>query len=588
MSLAQRSLTARIREAERVIDASGVVSKIEAAISAKAKRSGRPRELSVRTRLVGLLVVAEDGRVHLSRVVGLLNSLNAATAKRLGVQRANGITMRQVQHLFEVVTKALAGASEESATGSVVVGSVSGEGDAEAGGDDEQPTEGDEEKGEVAGRDDDRDVEIEEEEKVEEKVEEEGGEGEGDDDPSVAQQPRRVLDYTLFDEICAALVAASAHPETDRSRSVAVDGTSVDSWGTRRREEKDGFGGVVKVMVATDEDARWRPKGEASWKRPVFGYDLTVAASTKDLSGPDVPLAALSMRFRPANEDARQQALTTVSELYRRRGALGDVLVDREYTMSKDGADFLMPVRAMGGEPVFDLTGYQLGARGTQRGAIIIDGQPFSPSTPQALLMITPPEVTASVTELINYQRQIAIRAKYALVRHGSRKSDAQQTYQCPGSAGRLGCALQAPRRKAKLGLMPALLAPKTALPNSVCSKMFTTFSAEEIPHSQRELYGSREWYASYSRRNRVEGLFGVAKNEAGENLRRGNIRVRGLFKTGLLVALILSSTNLRLGRSFAKAAAAKVRAKRGRPVSRKMAKFKLAAASANAPPPTV
>ena len=121
-----------------------------------------------------------------------------------------------------------------------------------------------------------------------------------------------------------------------------------------------------------------------------------------------------------------------------------------------------------------------------------------------------------------------------------------------------------------------------------MCSKNFTTFHATDLPLSQRELYGTSRWYISYRRRNRVEGIFGNVKNEAVENLRRGSIRVRGLIKTGLLVALMVASTNLRLGVSWERQVALPPKVRRGRPAKRALlsyAKVALGVADANAPP---
>jgi hypothetical protein len=117
---------------------------------------------------------------------------------------------------------------------------------------------------------------------------------------------------------------------------------------------------------------------------------------------------------------------------------------------------------------------------------------------------------------------------------------------------------------------------------------MFTTFLATDLPLSQRELYGSKEWYFSYQRRNRVEGVFGNVKNEAVENLRRGSIRVRGLIKTGLMVALMMASTNLRLGASWERRVVTAPKVRGGRPTKRtplSYAQVALGVAQANAPP---
>ena len=75
--------------------------------------------------------------------------------------------------------------------------------------------------------------------------------------------------------------------------------------------------------------------------------------------------------------------------------------------------------------------------------------------------------------------------------------------------------------------------------------------AADELPLSQREQYGSFEWYVSMNRRNRVEGFFGNLKDRARANIRRGTIRVMGLVKTELLVAMAVASLNLRLGEKW-------------------------------------
>jgi hypothetical protein len=483
-----------------VIDASKLVKFLETRIAAQKQVAGRPREISVRTLLVALLLLAESGSMHLVRVPSMLNCLDTATRKRLGVVRADGITRRQVERLYNLIASALKGSQ-----------------------------------------------------------------------------------HAGFDAFCDLLLQATLDPACANTSSIAVDGTSVDSWG-RRHRIRDANGQIS--WVSSDPDAAWRRKSKDNpWKRPVFGFDLTVAVTIPEVSGPDVPLAARSMRFRPANSASVAMGRSVVREVARQQGVLSDVISDREYTSTIDGRDFVLPVRAIGGEPVFELTQNQLGARGTSHGAVMIDGHPFSPSTPPAFFLLTPPPPTAPWTDVQAYQQQVERRAKYAFVPHGSRKANGSQVFQCPASAGKLACPLVP---SSSMNLFPALLAPKSASPGSVCSKKYTTFQASDAPLSQRDLFGSAEWFASMSRRSRVEGFFGNVKNEACENLRRGSIRVRGLVKTGILVAFAVASTNLRLARSFAKRTP-KTRAKlRGRPRKTGVLMYKdvfTTDAAANAPP---
>ncbi len=171
--------------------------------------------------------------------------------------------------------------------------------------------------------------------------------------------------WDRFDQACTMLVSATVHDDALSARSIALDGTSIASWGTRRRRgsKKLGTKGGSTVQKEpdsafkiTDPDAAWRGKGIDKWKRPVFGDDLTAAVSVPEVDGGGVPLSAKSIRIRPANFKTLETALAVVSEVARIQGSLGDVLADREYTKSIDGKDFLLPVRALGGEPVFELT----------------------------------------------------------------------------------------------------------------------------------------------------------------------------------------------------------------------------------------
>jgi hypothetical protein len=508
------SIESKIRRAEVLLDQTKLDIDTVVEIDAMRKKSGRPSEISVRAMLVAMIVLAEDGALHLARVVRFLNSLDQPTLIRLGVHRNKPVTRRQVEHLFRVVMRA---------------------------------------KKRVAAN-------------------------------------TGVTKYEVLDAMADKALAASAHKDVKNSASIAIDGTTISSWGTNRRKKvvgKDGY--TVIERVSSDPDAKYRGKSEYSWKRPVFGYDLTGAVSIPDLDGDDVPLAMLSMRFRPATTTPTKMALSAAASVAKGNGRLGDVLVDREYTLSVDGKDFLLPIRAMGGEPVFDLTEAQRGARGTVRGAIVVDGHPFSPSLPKDLYNLVVPPVGATSEERRAYQEKVALRAKYALKVVGSPKSDGRQIYMCPAAAGQVKCSLMVPLRPVKRGTLPIFNTPSSVQPGSVCASAHTTFSALDLPLAQRDLYGSYQWFKSYNRRNRVEGFFGNLKNEATENLRPGSIRVRGGLETGFLTMLFVVATNFRLAERWDERTPAKKTAKRrGRPRSQVMPEYLAVALSAgrsNGPP---
>jgi hypothetical protein len=94
---------------EEVIDASGAASRIEAVRPAGA----RPRQLSARTLLLGMMIAAADSRpAHLTRVHQALTALPQEDKVRLGVVAAwrNGphlLTYRQTEYTFNLAAAAL-------------------------------------------------------------------------------------------------------------------------------------------------------------------------------------------------------------------------------------------------------------------------------------------------------------------------------------------------------------------------------------------------------------------------------------------------------------------------------------------------
>jgi hypothetical protein len=193
-----------------------------------------------------------------------------------------------------------------------------------------------------------------------------------------------------------------------------------------------------------------------------------------------------------------------------------------------------------------------------------------SASSPANLYKIPALPVQSMREEKKEHHKKTEARAFYALRPHGSRKSSGAWTMQRPAAAGNVLCPLQRAKGSSHFGALPLhpRRVPVNVSPGDVCATAYTTFEASEIPLSQRELYGTADWYFSYSRRNRVEGFFGNTKNEAVESLRRGSVRVLGGYKSGLLHLLMMAATNVRFARRWDEQVAkpATRRKKMGRP----------------------
>ena len=106
---------AKLRRLEAIVERSGIAPRIEALLPVGV----RPRQLSVRTLLLGMLLVACEGRpAHLSRVQEALLCLPEAEKRRLGVvaewkDGPHELTYRQVERTFSLVAGALAKAEPD-------------------------------------------------------------------------------------------------------------------------------------------------------------------------------------------------------------------------------------------------------------------------------------------------------------------------------------------------------------------------------------------------------------------------------------------------------------------------------------------
>jgi hypothetical protein len=103
------SVTDELSRSERILDTAGVCERIETLLPVGV----RPRQLQVRTLLVGMLLVAVDGRpAHLRRVHQALLALSETDQRRLGVLARwrdgwHRLTYRQTEYTFARVVGAL-------------------------------------------------------------------------------------------------------------------------------------------------------------------------------------------------------------------------------------------------------------------------------------------------------------------------------------------------------------------------------------------------------------------------------------------------------------------------------------------------
>ncbi|MFI2753319.1 hypothetical protein ACGIF2_07785 [Cellulomonas sp. P22] len=379
---------------------------------------------------------------------------------------------------------------------------------------------------------------------------------------------------------------ATLPADQQHTGSYAIDGSALSTWARQNRATPR------RPWLHPDPDAAWN--GKPSWGQHGhttgwFGYWLHGLVRVGEVGGADAPCLVERIELTPANADSRVAGVEVLTRMVADHEAADadaavpdrprrDVLADRAYTAETRRADdWIWPLWAMGFTSVHELTVHQLGhRRSTSTGAIIIDGQPHSPRLPAHLRSLTPPPVGSPRVVLDTYQKDIARRRLYALHAVGGRNPDGSWDFGCRAMAllGQLRCDLK-PRSMAlphtRTTTDPGVYQPANParLPK-VCGQEKARVAREELPFWQPDLYGSAAWYTSYSRRNRIEGIFGNLKNDATQDISRGNIRVMGLAKTSLMTLMTVIATNLRLlDRWQARQAAAEAIAAAGAPEPR-------------------
>ncbi|MGY1825803.1 MULTISPECIES: hypothetical protein [unclassified Blastococcus] len=509
--------------AEATVDRGPLVGYLESLLPAQERRptGGRVRVLRVRTLLVGLLLLALAEQAMIVRdAVALLNALHPSDKHRLGVPER--LTERMVSRLFNQVAHAL----------------------------DPSPHSPHNLAARRAGH---------------EAIREQHP---GEDNRALRRDLHRELEAAHAEALAVNLNRLryvldrgldATLPETVHTGSYAVDASEVASWAHQFHKQPR------RPEMISDPDARWNGKG-SGW----FGYWLHGVVRVGEVGGPDTPCLTERLELTAANADSRVAGLELLTRMVadheRADEAAGrehrprrDILADRFYTSEVERADdWIWPVFALGFDSVHYLTAHQIGQGRWPllNGAIVVDGQPYSPRLPEHLRDLTPPKVGATKAEILAYQAQIAQRAPYALHAVGGRRDDGSWDFGC--KAMKLLGSLRCDLKPHSMGKAPSARRPTTdptvftprALPK-ICGQEKSRVQMTELPFWQPLPHGSAEWWDSINRRNRVEGIFGNVKNDAAQNVTRGRFRVMGLARVSLMTLFLVMAANLRLMQTF-------------------------------------
>jgi len=500
-------MTATLAELEAVVDGAAITEGLEGFMPT----GGRPRQLPVRTLLVGVLAALADGRpAQLTRVHRALVALPETDQRRLGVIATtptgdHTLTYRQVERTFGALVRPIDPTPVPSFRGRAPAGRAAHLAATRAGID------------------------------------------------SATRGSRLTV-------IVDALVEASV-PEAYKTAatSVAVDWTDHAAWS--RPTDADG--------VAADADAAWghrKPNTPGVRHQAFLGYYAQVVAMVPDEGGRPVPELIRRLALHPCDVDPPTALVATLEGMIAAGIAVGDVLADAGYA-HRIPQHWAVPLRRLGVQLVQDLHPHDRGPRGTHQGALCSNGQLYCPATPAALLELGPPSPASSVAELAAHDIRTAELARHKLGRQSSDDPDGYHRVGCPAATGKLRC----PLKPASLALdftHPEILDPPAGTPPPCCAQdSITVPPSVNAKTRQKHDYPSAAHRRSYARRTGAERCFSTLKDPASTDVRRGWCRLMGRTKNLVMLALAAVVRNLRVLASFQRrqAGAGPTRARRKR-----------------------
>lgn len=128
-----------------------------------------------------------------------------------------------------------------------------------------------------------------------------------------------------------------------------------------------------------------------------------------------------------------------------------------------------------------------------------------------------------------------------------ARTGEREERYECPAEAGQVRCALK-PATMHYPGDVPQVLNPPAAGSAPTCCTQRTVALGEDAQGKLRQdlRWGTDTWIEAYNRRTFVEGGFGVLRNPAVGALTRGLFCIIGRIKVTLWLAALVAAINMR------------------------------------------
>jgi hypothetical protein len=498
-------LSAQLERVAQIIDASGVTRRIELLLAAGV----RPRQLKVRTLLIGMVLAMLDGRdALLSNVHKTLRGLPASDQRRLGViaqwrDGPHALTYRQLEYTYRLIAKKLSKPQPDgspSQTLSEVLDRLL------------------EASVQVLGEPASSSYAVDwtDHETWSRPPPKKAGEGEPQTEPAAEhQQP-------------------PAQTATDPEPATAPAPQAPDEQKRRR-----------------DHEAAWghRNTNHPGRNEMFFGYYLQAVTIVGDEHGPEVPELARRIQLASCEHDPPAALVPVIERMVSSAIKIKDLIADSGYAY-RIPERWALPIRQLGAQLIQDLHPNDRGTQGTHMGAIINNGNLYCPATPTTLLELGPLPRGATREHTEAHDKLSDELSRYKLSPITGHDQDGYRRVICPAAQGKLRCPLR-PQSMTLPHTRPEVLQPPEHPPACCEQKTITVPPAVNAKTAQKHDYPSREHRLSYNRRSAAERTFATTSDRATNDLSRGWCQLTGLTPIALFIATAFLARNIRINDAF-------------------------------------
>ena len=535
-------MSAQLERVERIIDAPGVAARIEALLPIGV----RPRQLRVRTLLIGMVLAMLQGHdALLTNVHHVLLELPEAERRRLGViadwkDGEHELTYRQLEYTYRLIVGKLAKNTPDGTPSDILAEVLDALLEASV---------------TVLGE---------------------------PDSSSYA------VDWTAHQTWSRPPPKRAAEPEPETEpaagdRQPAASDTDPPATVTPDAQQPD------KRERRSDREASWghRTVTHPAENEMFFGYYLQAVTTVKDEHGPDVPELARRMHLASCQHDPPAQIVPVIARMHQDDIPISDLLVDSGYAY-RQPQTFALPIRQLGASLIMDLHPNDRGTDGTHHGAITNNGNLYCPATPEPLLQLGPLHRGVTPQQIDAHDRRCHELARYKLAPITGYDPDGYRRVICPAAQGKIRCSLR-PQSMTLPHNRPQVLKPPEHPPACCQQQTITVPPSVNAKTAQKHDYPSPAHRASYNRRTAAERTFSTLTDRATNDLSRGWCRLMSLTAITPFIAAALIARNIRINNAFnARQAENERRAANGLPPKqRKRRRHTLEnlVAAANAPP---